>query len=597
MRQIVLKRPGDCAYNACEKNHKAGVCILPEKPRVLVLTGTESMSVDALAALAQGWELVLTTTLPQALAALQAQPFEGFYVSMHAPALWQQAQVLLRNEAILEVLGEGLAILDRDARIIWANQTFEKWCTGPAQGRGFCEALGTPTMLGPDFNPLKTVLEGKSVQTRLKSGDRYLELRLAPILDGAGQVPQVIALSRDITSEVQNQQKLDALHQAGRQLACLQSDLSPEDRVAVLKANIRKLTHDLLHYDVIEIRLLDPKSKLLKPLLAEGMTPAAAARTLYAKTEGNGVTGYVAATGETYVCHDAANDPHYIEGSHGARSSLTIALREGEAVIGTFNVESPQLHGFSSQNVQFAEIFCRELASALNTLDLLFVEGQTMASQSIEAINQSVSIPVDEILTAATSLLDRWIGHDDEMAETLKKILSRARCVKENILRVGEDIAPQAKPLVTTSAAPCRLSQRVLVVDNDERVRKSAHSILGRLGCIVETARDGKEAVALAKLSRYDSMLADIRLPDLSGYEVYSALRQAQPSAHVILMTGFGYDATHSIVKAKQDGLRYVLYKPFRVDQLLAALLNKPQESGVRSQESGDRKEGQAPVL
>ncbi len=120
----------------------------------------------------------------------------------------------------------------------------------------------------------------------------------------------------------------------------------------------------------------------------------------------------------------------------------------------------------------------------------------------------------------------------------------------------------------------------MLVVYNDERDRKSAHSILGRLGCIVETARDGKEAVTLAKLSRYDSMLADIRLPDLSGYEVYRALRQAQPSAHVILMTGFGYDATHSIVKAKHDGLRYVLYKPFRVDQLLTALQNAPGDNG-----------------
>ncbi len=539
-----------------------------------MLTGTEPTAGDAMAPLAQNREIVAVASLPEALARMQNELFAGIYISAVDPALWQHARVLLQNEAVLEVLGEGIAILQPDSRIVWANATFEAWCGGSAQGRIFYEALGTPTVLGPDFNPIGSTLEGTCVQTRLQRREQFLELRLAPILDASAKVQQIIALCRDITSEVNQQQKLDALHQAGRQLACLQTDLSAEDRIDVLKHNIRKLTHDLLHYDVIEIRLLDPRTKLLKPLLAEGMTAEAAARILYAKTAGNGVTGYVAATGETYVCHDATHDPHYIEGSKGARSSLTIALREGEQIIGTFNVESPQLNGFRPHDVQFAEIFCRELASALHTLDLLVVEARATASQSIEAINQSVSMPVDEILASATALLDRWIGHDDEMAEAVKKILANARCIKENIVRVGEDVAPTAKPLVASGEAPCRLSQRVLVVDNDERVRKSAHSILGRLGCIVETARDGKEAITLAKLSRYDTMLADIKLPDLTGYEVYSALRQAQPSAHVILMTGFGYDSTHSIVKAKQDGLRYVLYKPFRVDQLLTALQN-----------------------
>lgn len=524
----------------------------------------------------------MVPSLPEALALLQSQPFQGVYISAHDPALWQQAQTLLQNEAILEVLGEGVAIIGFDARILWANLTFEKWCTGPVRGRLFYEALGTPMVIGPDLNPLGSAFQGSSIETQLKRRDnRSLELRLAPILDSNGKVQQVIALCRDITSEVDKQKKLDALHQAGRELACLESDLKADERIEVLKHNIRNLTHNLLHYDVIEIRLLDPKTKLLKPLLAEGMTAEAVKRTLYANTEGNGVTGYVAATGVTYVCNDAANDPHYIEGSRGARSSLTVALRDGEQIIGTFNVESPQLNAFSPQDVQFAEIFSRELASALHTLDLLLVERQTTASQSIEAINHAVSIPVDDILAAATSLLERWIGHDDEMAETLKKILGNARCIKENILRVGEDLAPSLRQIGTTADPPCRISQRVLVVDNDERVRRSAHSVLGRLGCIVETARDGKEAITLAKLSRYDSMLADIRLPDISGYEVYRALRQAQPTANVILMTGFGYDATHSIVKAKQDGLRHVLYKPFRVDQLLIALQNAPPGNGT----------------
>ena len=56
-------------------------------------------------------------------------------------------------------------------------------------------------------------------------------------------------------------------------------------------------------------------------------------------------------------------------------------------------------------------------------------------------------------------------------------------------------------------------------------------------------------------------------------------MRQAQPTANVILMTGFGYDATHSLVRARQDGLKHVLYKPFRVDQLLAALQDRKDEN------------------
>ena len=76
----------------------------------------------------------------------------------------------------------------------------------------------------------------------------------------------------------------------------------------------------------------------------------------------------------------------------------------------------------------------------------------------------------------------------------------------------------------------------------------------------------------MARLCAYDAILADIRLPDLAGYEIYQRLREAQPRARVILMTAYGYDPAHSIVKARQEGLNWVLYKPFRVHQLLEAL-------------------------
>ena len=53
--------------------------------------------------------------------------------------------------------------------------------------------------------------------------------------------------------------------------------------------------------------------------------------------------------------------------------------------------------------------------------------------------------------------------------------------------------------------------------------------------------------------------------------------QEAQPQARVILMTTYGYDPSHSIVQARQEGLRFVLFKPFRVDQLLEALENKSE--------------------
>lgn len=88
----------------------------------------------------------------------------------------------------------------------------------------------------------------------------------------------------------------------------------------------------------------------------------------------------------------------------------------------------------------------------------------------------------------------------------------------------------------------------------------------------------------MARLGTYDYVLADIRLPDRNGYEVFCELRQAQPQARVILMTSYGYDPSHTLVKARQDGLCFVLFKPFRIDQLLAAL-EGPQPAPAKQPE------------
>src|SRR5690606_20944010 len=121
------------------------------------------------------------------------------------------------------------------------------------------------------------------------------------------------------------------------ELADLSSDevanLTVEERIELLKSNILHCTQDVLQFDVVEIRMLDQSSGILEPLLEVGMTTEAAARELYAEPLDNGVTGYVAATGQSYLCDDTSNDPHYLQGAAGARSSLTVPLMLHDQVI------------------------------------------------------------------------------------------------------------------------------------------------------------------------------------------------------------------------------------------------------------------------
>ena len=77
---------------------------------------------------------------------------------------------------------------------------------------------------------------------------------------------------------------------------------------------------------------------------------------------------------------------------------------------------------------------------------------------------------------------------------------------------------------------------------------------------------------------QYDVIISDIRLPDMSGYELLIKLRSLTDYVPLVLMTGFGYDRDHTIVKARREGLKFVLYKPFRLDQLVSAIEHTIEE-------------------
>ena len=502
-----------------------------------------------------------------------------------------------RDELILGHIDKGLAVVDPAGTVTWANGVFRRTVNADPIGRPLFAALdarvvavnrsgaktGETEWAAPSTSrladPLAPCRRGLATSIRLhRPSDPeqpYLEADVHPVIDHEGSLSRLIVLLRNVTPEVIQQQKLDALHQAGRELSGLDTEQLAEmdvaSRVELLKLNLRRSIHDLLHYDTIEVRLLDRKTGELRPLLEDGMLPEAARRVLYAQPTGNGVTGYVAFTGLSYLCSDTATDPHYISGSAGARSSMTVPLKFHDEVIGTLNVESPRPNGFGEDDLQFTELFSKEIAAALHTLDLLSAQQVCTASQSIEAVNKEIALSLDEVLAGASVLMEKWHRTDPAATDRLRKILDSARRVKESIADVGNS-------LTATSIASARCiplaGKRVLVVDSDDRMRRAAHLILERLGAIAETAATASDAVAMAADSDYDAIFLEMKPPDMGGYDCYCRLRAARPAAIVSMTTTFAYDAAHSIVKARGDGMKHVLFKPFRQDQVVRAVLD-----------------------
>jgi GAF domain-containing protein/CheY-like chemotaxis protein len=502
----------------------------------------------------------------------------GFSAVVADPVCLAEFLTACRRDAlILSHAERGIVLTDLTGRITWANPRMCDWCGVGPVGKTLRAALDTAVVASDTADPIAAAISGTPISVRLHRPNRepeFLDVTAHPVYAPDGTVAQLLALCRDVSSEVEQQRKFDALHQAGRELVELDAaniaEVSLPERIESLKDNLRRLIRDLLHYDIIEVRIFDRKTNELRPLLEEGMTPEASARRLEALPTGNGVTGYVAYHRSSYLCPDAANDPHYIQGATGARSSLTVPLIYNGELVGTFNVESPTLNGFTPQDLQFTELFSKEIATALHTLDLLNAQQTCAATQSVEQVSKEIALPVDEVLASAAVLLKQLGDRDDTVTAHLRKIVANARQVKECVRKVGEQATADAA--VTPAPRPLA-GKRVLVIEQDPRLRREAHLVLERLGASAETVGTAAEGLALLAGAEYDAVFTEVKPADLGGYDTYKSLRQTRPGVRIAMTTGYGYDVAHSLVKARADGLRHVLFKPFKQDQVVNAVL------------------------
>lgn len=484
------------------------------------------------------------------------------------------------RDMLLGCVGEALCLVTADGKLLWSNRTF-----GTIQSDIRTKVIAAAAKAASSF--LRgTIADHKHPPMQrvvIESDDgRVFELRISPMVgEGASTMgDRVVGVIRDITSESQFKQKMNAIDEAGTALSRLDRDavreMNAPQRLRLLEERIVKASHDLLNYDHFAIRLLDQYTGRLETVISVGFPEEAIELELYPAEEGNGIIGYVAATGDSHICRDTETDGRFLPGASGARSSLTVPLKIENKIIGVLDIESLERDAFDANDLQFAQIFARYVAIALQMLDMLVVErtatGQTITSR----FEGEIDDPLKDILSEIGAL--RGEDCDAETASHLDRIRADVQSIRDRMHNMadGTNTLLGADKLGGGDKTDPRLvGKRILVADDQPRIRQMIADVLRRRGCDVVACDSGQaainelEASAADGANQFDVLISDISMPDRNGYEVFAVARGVIADEAIILMTGFGYDPHHSIVRASQQGMQHVLYKPFQATRLL----------------------------
>jgi signal transduction histidine kinase/DNA-binding response OmpR family regulator len=111
---------------------------------------------------------------------------------------------------------------------------------------------------------------------------------------------------------------------------------------------------------------------------------------------------------------------------------------------------------------------------------------------------------------------------------------------------------------------------RILVIDDEPGITLLCDRLLTRAGYVVRPITDPSLAMESLRKERFDLLLVDIRMPEISGFDVMRIAKEIQPDTAILAMTGFG--TVETAIQALQNGVDGLLLKPFEKDELIKAI-------------------------
>ena len=117
---------------------------------------------------------------------------------------------------------------------------------------------------------------------------------------------------------------------------------------------------------------------------------------------------------------------------------------------------------------------------------------------------------------------------------------------------------------------------RILIVDDDESIRKVIATILEEEGYNVESVETAKKGIEKSESSFYNLALIDIHLPDMEGIELLAKMHKTKPRMRKIIITGC--PTLENAVAAVNKGADAYILKPFDVERILATIREQLQQ-------------------
>ena len=108
---------------------------------------------------------------------------------------------------------------------------------------------------------------------------------------------------------------------------------------------------------------------------------------------------------------------------------------------------------------------------------------------------------------------------------------------------------------------------RILVIDDDDSVRKVLGAALEDEGYAVEFAETGGQAIEKSNAAFFNMALIDIRLPDMEGTRLLTDLKETTPKMRKIIVTG--YPSMQNAIEAVKAGANDFIVKPFKMEMVL----------------------------